>query len=34
MNYADEFGSDFKTKKESERTSAEANYAIYAALTN
>jgi hypothetical protein len=34
MDYADEFGSDFKTKKESERTSAEANYAIYAVLSN
>ena len=34
MDYADEFGGDFKFKKESERTSAEANYAIYAALSN
>ena len=34
MDYADEFGKDFKTKKESERTSAEANYCIYASLCN
>ena len=34
MNYADEFGVDFKNKKETERTSAEQNYAIYVALCN
>ena len=34
MDYADEFGAEFKNKKESERTPAEANYAIYAALSN
>lgn len=34
MNYADEFGEEFKTKKESEMTSAEANYVMYFALTN
>ena len=34
MDYADEFGAGFKNKKESEMTSAEANYALYVALTN
>ncbi|MBO4640655.1 MAG: SocA family protein [Treponema sp.] len=34
MNYADEFGPDFKNKKETERTSAEQNYAMYVALCN
>ena len=33
MDYADEFGEDFKNKSESEMSSAEANYALYAALT-